>query len=136
MTQSETMPAETERIEVSVGFETHPEGAASMRVSADGFVYVETARPGQKDSFEGKVDAESARQLIAEANELGRAARAGKEKGLPDEARYSLRVTQANGRFQSLEAWESDLEASPSGRKLLGELRALATRVSDGRAIL
>ena len=136
MTQAEPRAADLGSIEVSVGFETHPDGAASLRVDGDGSVRVETARAGERASFEGKIDPESARKLVENAAELQRAARPGKAKGLPDEARYTMTVTQANGASRSLEAWESDLEVSPLGRQLLTDLRLTAARVSDQKAVL
>jgi len=64
MTQAEPKAADLGSIEVSVGFETHPDGAASLRVDGDGSVRVETARAGERASFEGKIDPESAREML------------------------------------------------------------------------
>ena len=132
---SESPTANIDSIEVSVGAATHPEGAALVSVLGDGRVSISTTHLQERKVYNGRIKAGVAERLIKEADLLLATFRASKRTGIPDEARYSFMVDHA-GRGRTLEAWESELEAYPPTKKLLGELRDLTIRISEGQAFL
>ena len=125
-----------DRIEVSVGFDTHPEGAAHLSVSEDGSVSVTTSHLQERKAFDGKIEADAATRLMQEASGARPESAMGKRAGIPDEARYTLKLSRGGEEVVSIEAWESELEGNPPTKKLLDELRNLTSRVSDGQAVL
>ena len=142
MTATNTLVWEETRVSeyvlvVSAGNPAHDLGQVSVTIKGDGAVQVERLRDDDRETFQGNVSLETARQVMARAVPSDMWTRRwGERKGVPDEARYSIEVNLGDEALARIEAWEDECDADEGVCALIIELRRIAAEISDSKAIL
>lgn len=120
---------------VTVGNPGFQHGRTRLELDATGSVRVSNQQGEQESVLEGKVAAAEAdaamrsiRDVVAGIDE--------KRRGIPDEARYRFELLIDGRPAVSASVWESLLEESEAGRRLLQSLRRMVAEVSERTIVL
>ena len=132
---SDREPSADATLVVTVGNPEFQHGRTRLELDATGSVRVSNQQGEQESVLEGKVAAEDANEALRSIREVLTGVDE-KTRGIPDEARYRFELVIDGRPAVSASLWESQLEASDSGRALLQSLRRMVGEVSERTIVL
>lgn len=124
-----------QRLVVTVGNAEFELGQTRLELEETGAVVVVSQQADKEQSSEGRVSVEEA-QAILRSVPLAIARDGPDRPGIPDEARYVFQVVEAGRTIVDEALWEGQIEASPSGRKLIESLRRIVAEVAGDAVVL